>query len=324
MAKISFIIPCFNAENLLEKCFSSLSEQTFKDVEYIFVDDGSTDFTKYVIETFIQSEPRAKLISQINQGITKARLAGLKHASGDFVTFVDSDDFIDIGAAEEALSIFNSNEKIDAVLYSLVYAKDGGVETFKYSMSFPISGYEVLKFTIPSWRITTAGFYKRAYAVSAYAGLNLVATNSDEMATRSIFELCRQVEKMYAKYYYVHNPESISKTPSKSYITRLESARWLRDYSISKLSNHVSRKDADTLYINELCDMAIKYHNLMLVMDVSTRSIWLRGIYEHRQNLLKIFRSALANYPLGVLFDLKMLKKIVYILGWPLIKKARD
>jgi len=62
--KITFVIPCFNSANLMERCFYSLTNQTMNDIEFIFVNDGSSDNTKEIIENFSEIEPRAKIINK--------------------------------------------------------------------------------------------------------------------------------------------------------------------------------------------------------------------------------------------------------------------
>jgi glycosyltransferase involved in cell wall biosynthesis len=319
MAKISFIIPCYNSENLLTECFRTLSLQTCKDVEFIFVDDGSTDETKAVLDKFICCEPRAKIISQMNKGLTKARLTGLKNASADLIAFLDSDDFIDTTVAAEAISLFHADSQVDAVLYNFGYWKNKTLSFFNYSMNFPITGVDVLRYTIPSWRIATNGVFRREHALKAYAAIDFEAINSDEVANRLVFESCRQVVKMNSVYYYVQRDDSISKKPSIGYISRLNSAFWLRGYSISKLSDYIPRKDADIHYINELCDLMVKFNSLKKLMEVPTKIVWLGELLKHRQLVLKIYMCSILNNPLNSFFNFKLLKKVMYVFIWPVM-----
>ena len=317
MAEISFIIPCYNSEDFMSPCLESLSRQTLTDVEFIFVDDGSTDGTREIIENFMRKEPRAKLVVQENKGLKDARLTGLRNATAKFVAFLDSDDFIDITAAEEALGIFESDSAIDAVLYTFSYVKNGVVSEFNYSTIFPLSGMDVLRNTIPSWRISTMGIYRREHAWKAYCSVTFCAINSDEVATRLIFESCRSVSKMKSQYFYVQRNNSISKKPSIKYITRLESASWLRDYSVSKVTNNVSRKDAETHFINELCEIIFKFRSAKKLMEPEANIDWVRGISRHRKRVLRNFISYAISYPRLCFSDIKLLKKTIFIIVWP-------
>lgn len=319
MAKIAFIVPCYNSEEFLSPCLESLTCQTLKDVEFIFVDDGSTDKTREVLENFLRIDARAKLVIQTNSGLAAARLAGLRSATTDLVAFLDSDDFLDITVAQEATGIFENNSSVDAVLYNFTYLKNGAKSPFNYSMVFPVSGIDVLRYTIPSWRISTMGVYRRHHALKAYASLPFSAINSDEIATRLIFESCHNVARMESQYFYVQRSGSISKKPSIKYLSRLMSAAWLREYAICKLANHVPRKDADNLYINELCEIMLKFRSYHKTMGQETRQEWRRGIAEHRRYVLRNCRDMISTNPLAFIFDAKLIKKTMFICFWPVL-----
>lgn len=91
---ISCIVPVFNGEKYIDKCISSILKQTYEDFELIIIDDGSFDKTKEIIQRFLK-DVRLKYIQQSNQGVSVARNNGLKIAKGEWITFVDADDWID-------------------------------------------------------------------------------------------------------------------------------------------------------------------------------------------------------------------------------------
>lgn len=93
--KISVIIPVYNAEKYLEACIESLLNQTLKECEFIFVNDGSTDRSREIIEHKLKISKQIKLINQKNNGVSSARNSGLRIASGEYVGFVDADDTVD-------------------------------------------------------------------------------------------------------------------------------------------------------------------------------------------------------------------------------------
>lgn len=94
MVKVSVIVPVYNVEKYLERCLNSILKQTLTDIEIICVNDGSTDNSGYILEEY-QSNGKIKIINQENAGLSEARNTGLKYAQGEFVSFIDSDDFID-------------------------------------------------------------------------------------------------------------------------------------------------------------------------------------------------------------------------------------
>lgn len=94
MPIISVIIPAYNAAGYLERCLGSLRDQTFEDWEAVCVDDGSTDGTGALLDTFAAGDPRIRVIHKANEGVSVARNTGVAQAEGRYLLFVDSDDFL--------------------------------------------------------------------------------------------------------------------------------------------------------------------------------------------------------------------------------------
>ena len=97
----SIIVPIYNVEEYLERCVDSLINQTFKDIEIILVDDESPDNCPTMCDEYAQKESRIKVIHKKNGGLSDARNAGLEIAQGEYVMFVDSDDYITLEACEK-------------------------------------------------------------------------------------------------------------------------------------------------------------------------------------------------------------------------------
>ena len=93
--KVSVIIPVYNVENYLEKCVDSVLHQTLKNVEIIIVNDGSTDNSQAIIDQLIKQNPSIKAYQKDNGGLSSARNYALDVASGEYITFLDSDDYLD-------------------------------------------------------------------------------------------------------------------------------------------------------------------------------------------------------------------------------------
>lgn len=97
---VSIIVPVYNCEKYLKKCIESLIHQTCKDIEIVLVDDGSTDNSKNICISYAVKDSRIKLISQKNQGPSRARNVGLENSKGEYILFVDSDDWLDLSTVE--------------------------------------------------------------------------------------------------------------------------------------------------------------------------------------------------------------------------------
>lgn len=111
MPKVSVIIPVYNVEKYLEQCLDSVINQTLKDIEIICVNDGSTDNSKNILEKYAQKDSRIKILTQENKGQGAARNRGIKEATGKYLYFVDSDDWLVNNALEK---LFNHITKTNA------------------------------------------------------------------------------------------------------------------------------------------------------------------------------------------------------------------
>lgn len=99
--KISVIVPVYNVEKYLERCVESIFKQTYKNIEIILVDDGSTDNSGKICDKFLKKDERVKVIHKENGGLSDARNAGLEILSGKYIMFVDSDDWISPAMVEK-------------------------------------------------------------------------------------------------------------------------------------------------------------------------------------------------------------------------------
>lgn len=107
--KISVIIPIYKVENFLEKCVESIRNQTYKNLEIILVDDGSPDNCPKMCDDYAEKDERIKVVHRENGGLAEARNSGLEVATGDFVVFMDSDDFIDPDTYEMLYKMITEN-----------------------------------------------------------------------------------------------------------------------------------------------------------------------------------------------------------------------
>lgn len=114
--KVSIIIPIYNVEKYLDRCMESLLNQTLKDIEIIMVDDGSPDNCPKMCDDYAKQDSRVKVIHKKNAGLGLARNSGLEVATGEYVAFVDSDDFTDVDAYR---SLYENAQKRNA---DVVYA----------------------------------------------------------------------------------------------------------------------------------------------------------------------------------------------------------
>jgi len=120
MIKLSIIVPIYNVEKFLHKCLKSIQDQTFKDFEVLCIDDGSTDNSREITESFITTDSRFRLYSKANSGYGNTMNLGLSKCSGEYVGIIESDDFIESSMFE--------------VLYNA--AKESDLEVVKCDFSY--------------------------------------------------------------------------------------------------------------------------------------------------------------------------------------------
>ena len=107
---VSIILPVYNAQNHLARCVGSICAQTYQSIEIIILNDGSKDQSLPVCEEFRQKDPRILLVDKANSGVSDTRNLGLKLASGKYVEFVDSDDYLDPDFTERLVAAAEENE----------------------------------------------------------------------------------------------------------------------------------------------------------------------------------------------------------------------
>lgn len=124
---VSIIIPCWNVEKYLSRCMESIIEQTYKNIEVILINDGSSDSTLEICREYERLDYRIKVISQDNKGVSSARNQGMKYAGGDYIMFIDPDDYVENHYVERMLSIAHNHQAKMVVCHGLDCNEDGSI-----------------------------------------------------------------------------------------------------------------------------------------------------------------------------------------------------
>ena len=129
MKTISVIIPVYNVEPYLRQCIDSVLQQTYRDLEIILVDDGSPDNCPAICDEYAQKDGRVKVVHKKNGGLSSARNAGMEVATGDYICFFDSDDFVEKDMLEKMLfAIQGNNDDVCICGYSVDVLDANGTE----------------------------------------------------------------------------------------------------------------------------------------------------------------------------------------------------
>ena len=125
MELVSIIVPVYNCAQFLNRCMDSLVNQTLKDIEIICINDGSTDNSPEILQEYAAKDSRIKIINKENGGLSSARNRGLAAAQGEYLGFVDSDDWVDLDFFEK---LYNAAKKYDTDI-----ATGGIIRLHKYN-----------------------------------------------------------------------------------------------------------------------------------------------------------------------------------------------
>lgn len=213
MPVISIIVPVYNSEKYLHRCMESILAQTFKDFEVILINDGSTDNSGGLCDQYKQSDDRVKVIHQSNQGQAAARNNALDLARGDFIGFVDSDDFIHPQMYEILLNNamqYNANisiggccsiiePKVEKSEISHVYGKTWtGKEYLRYAL--------LSKESMKMWILCDKIFRRECFSEIRMPEGRIYEDNA--VVYRLIYESDIIVDCNAPLYYYCYNPQS--------------------------------------------------------------------------------------------------------------------
>ena len=160
---ISIVVPIYNVEKYLNRCIDSIINQTYKNIEIILVDDGSIDNSKMICDEYSNLDNRIVVIHKENGGLSSARNTGIDIAKGKYITFIDSDDFIELDYIEYLYSLILKYDTYISVCKHNVFYNDDYKKPLINNIDYKISKEELLKDIL----------YGKNYSVSACGKLYL-------------------------------------------------------------------------------------------------------------------------------------------------------
>lgn len=126
--KISIIIPVYNSEKYLNACVDSVINQSYENIEAVLVDDGSEDSSSEICDRYAEADSRVKVLHKKNGGVSSARNAGMQLCSGDYIMFVDADDWLDADACSKAAKLFHSD--VDLYIYNTRAVRGNQIQNY--------------------------------------------------------------------------------------------------------------------------------------------------------------------------------------------------
>jgi glycosyltransferase involved in cell wall biosynthesis len=213
MALISVIIPVYNTSAFLERCMRSVLGQTHTDLEVIMINDGSTDNSGELCDAWAAEDARVKVIHQANGGLSRARNAGLEIATGDYIAFVDSDDWIEPDMYAYLLGLLEQTQaEIAEATHEVAYSINHQMRSVPEKVEV-FEGDDIL---IRYFEHNEFGMWLRLYKSETFADVRFDAGRINEDVVAGFLALrnaSRLVTSNQPKVYYYSNPVGISESP---------------------------------------------------------------------------------------------------------------
>ena len=298
MIKFSIIVPIYNVEQYLEKCLESIIGQTYKNIEIILINDGSKDNSDEICKKFKKIDKRIKYVKKENGGLSSARNEGMKYASGDYLIFVDSDDYISLELCEKAKNIINDTGA-DLIQYEFQKFIDG-----KLALEINEKGYTIMA-TFDSSNSFDNYLTKEIIKREAWSKVY-----KKELFKGIIYPEGRIAEDLATTYKIVNKANKIICISDKLYFYRLR-------------NNSIMGKGSLKLYY----DAMLAHYEIYLDCLSKERKYLVKSYSNYYNNFLKLYsKNVLENgniskeelekrYKEIKYNDLNFKSKIVYIIG---------
>lgn len=253
MNKISVIVPIYNIPTLmLDKCIESLISQTYKNIEIILVNDGSNEANVNTCNKYIKLDKRTKLINQKNMGLSAARNTGVNNASGDWITFLDGDDYLEKDGLKRVIDRVKGNPEVvcfgtikeyrnSSFLYEFGNLFEDGKNYKEDSKIF----LDVLFDFESNISDATAKLYKRDFLIKEKIFHNSVIRQGVEAFDFNFEVFKRTKEILFLKeyiYHYTYNQNSITMKPSTNSYEQLLSGLEIVEKKVLKLNDNIVTK----------------------------------------------------------------------------------
>ena len=252
--KVSVIVPIYNVEKYLRVCIDSILKQTYKNLEIILVDDGSTDKSGDICDNYREKDERIIVIHNFNGGLSAARNCGIEKSSGEFITCIDSDDYVDINFIENFMQAISEYDA-DAVISDYIKVSDDNAHAAgKSSQCTIMSNTDCLKY------LYKGGFH----GISAVAW-GKIFKRSTYLENNIRYPVGKIHEDIFTTYKLIYNSPKVVYVDSKSYFYRVRDNSIMHGFfSIKNLDALEGTSEAIDFYKEngetEIESLAINYH----------------------------------------------------------------
>lgn len=287
MPKLSIVVPVYKVEDYLKECVDSILNQSFKDFELILVDDGSPDSCPKLCDDYSKLDSRVKVIHKSNGGLSSARNAGMRVAKGDYISFIDSDDYLDLDTYNKVFSII-AKEQADVVIFGRCYVYEDNRKVVREKQGI----YKVMTGAEATALMNTSllGYYDvaawdKVYKRSLFDGIEYPEgkLSEDWYTTYKVFARAQKVAyDSKPLYYYRQRGGSITHNARVNYdaiyaskevldFVKKEQPEFLREAifsyvyaTIGVMDNLIEQQNIDKVEIKKIRNSIEKYYKTVL------------------------------------------------------------
>ena len=237
MSKVTVLVAVYNAEAWLPRCLDSLLAQTLPDIQIVCIDDASTDHSLQLLQQYAERDTRIEVIVlDENHGQAFARNQGLKKAKGEYMCFLDADDWLSPDALASAVAVFESHSETDSVLFQVDIVNPDGIERLPLPEFEVLTGHEAFLKSI-DWQLH--GIYMVRTALhQRFPYDDSCRWFSDDNTTRIHYLHSREVRPCSGVYHYFQHPESTSHAVSVHRFDRLRAAESMKEQLLRANASH--------------------------------------------------------------------------------------
>ena len=298
---LSIIVPIYNVEQYLDRCIQSILNQTYQNLEIILVDDGATDCSGAIADSYAAKDKRIKVFHKENGGLSDARNYGLEHITGDYILFIDSDDFIVNIMCERLITVASSNNADIVSCNYYIYRGDDDISIHTMSVQDDkrtFTGMDMLRYYL----LKTEPFdlnvvWNKIFKLDLFNGVEPVRFPKGRVQEDNftIFRLFLNANSIVTVneplYYYVQRAGSIMANFTRRFmIDTIESHMYMSDYLMNHCSSvknelqlyllnsyvELSRRVCANKCKKECNDLLIQYKHYVLdhTADTSHNPLW--------------------------------------------------
>lgn len=314
---ISVIIPVYNVENYIEECFKSIMKQILKaDMEIICIDDGSTDNSGTICDRYAKNNPKIKVIHQTNQGVAAARNNGLTVALGQYIAWIDPDDYIADEWYEKISQVIKDNKNIKIIFFDYTILKNNEKTIKKYKNKSEIISQKEFMHEVSLDQNIQSQLWQKVFHRSLFDNVRFPVSAMCMEDYAVLHKIIMKAEKIY----YISQSLYFYRVRDNSLVTKIDLAKSYNCYLIAMerynfLKKHGFKPSASG-YLMQALGLCIQYHQSNVSIRIAFKEKFEICRSAINQNIVTLLKDRNSNIKLKIKFLLvyiNLIKPAVYL-----------